>query len=320
MNIEACRFFAEKYDLKLHNTIICGEMNGYPVVVGVDPDRLLLNIGAVFKEEVGRRGMQEMLAAEEFRERYGISYARLTDQMIQADFPDDENIIAKMECVLLWVVSHLYVFIGVPNHCLEEMAVRPPLTEVDQQIYIPKKGEVLCSELVAKQKEMTPEEFREYEYQVLYNKKSMHPEKEGNYLLGALGAFLGAVVGAVPWAIAGTFGWFVGWLGYLIALAATKGYDLLKGRQGKGRPGIIIAASVVGAILGTLASEGIYVGRYILKGTLAGSLADIPAYVLYLFLYNGEYRRGLLVNLFLGLLFIFLGSRGVIREIRNGKR
>ena len=44
-----------------------------------------------------------------------------------------------------------------------------------------------------------------------------------NYLLGLLGALVGALVAAIPWAVVSSQGWFVAWLGYLIAILASKG-------------------------------------------------------------------------------------------------
>lgn len=52
----------------------------------------------------------------------------------------------------------------------------------------------------------------------------------GNAFLGILGALLGALVGAVPWFLASTFAsFFVGWLGFLVGVAACYGYRKLRG-------------------------------------------------------------------------------------------
>ena len=46
-----------------------------------------------------------------------------------------------------------------------------------------------------------------------------------NYLLGLLGALVGGLVAAIPWAVVSSQGWFMAWLGYLIAIGASKGND-----------------------------------------------------------------------------------------------
>ena len=58
------------------------------------------------------------------------------------------------------------------------------------------------------------------------------PEEEGNAALGIVGALLGAVAGTIPWFLVSTFAdFFVGWLGFLTAVASAWGYRTLHGRR-----------------------------------------------------------------------------------------
>lgn len=62
----------------------------------------------------------------------------------------------------------------------------------------------------------------------------LEPEEEnrGSVAGGIVGALLGASVGAIPWYFAGTYtGFFIGWLGFLVGVAACYGYKLLHGRR-----------------------------------------------------------------------------------------
>lgn len=76
-------------------------------------------------------------------------------------------------------------------------------------------------------------------------------EDEGTYGKGFAGAFLGAAVGAVVWAIVMGIGYLSGLFGLVIGFAAGKGYDYLKGKQGKGKIFIQLLASVVGILVGS---------------------------------------------------------------------
>lgn len=58
------------------------------------------------------------------------------------------------------------------------------------------------------------------------------PEAKGSAALGILGALLGAIVGTIPWFLASTFAdFFIGWLGFLTAVASAWGYRKLHGRK-----------------------------------------------------------------------------------------
>ena len=76
-------------------------------------------------------------------------------------------------------------------------------------------------------------------------------EDEGTYGKGFAGAFLGAAVGEVVWAIVMGIGYLSGLFGLVIGFAAGKGYDYLKGKQGKGKIFIQLLASVVGILVGS---------------------------------------------------------------------
>lgn len=137
----------------------------------------------------------------------------------------------------------------------------------------------------------------------------------GSYLTGALGAVLGAAVGAVVWALVLTLGYLAALVGLLIGWLADKGYDLLRGKQGKGKVAILIVAVVLGVVLGTFAADAIAIGKMILNNELFGyTMADIPKLIIRLLVTNEEYVRGTLGNMGLGLFFAGLGVFGLLRK------
>lgn len=57
-------------------------------------------------------------------------------------------------------------------------------------------------------------------------------EPRGSIAGGIVGALLGALVGVIPWFLASTYtSFFIGWLGFLVGVAACFGYKLLHGRR-----------------------------------------------------------------------------------------
>ena len=75
----------------------------------------------------------------------------------------------------------------------------------------------------------------------------------GSALTGILGALFGALVGAVPWFLTSTFAdFFVGWLGFLVGVAACWGYRLFKGRRSTR---FAMATVIVCSLLALFAAE-----------------------------------------------------------------
>lgn len=141
-------------------------------------------------------------------------------------------------------------------------------------------------------------------------------ERGKTYFAGLLGALLGALVGAIPWAIAYYFGWFVGWLGFLIGFCTVKGYELFKGKNGLPKVFIVIAAIIIGVILGQLMGDFLTLWMMINKGELDwATYADIP-YIYYLALtLDPDILGEILRSLALGLVFAVLGVWKMIKDM-----
>lgn len=78
-------------------------------------------------------------------------------------------------------------------------------------------------------------------------------EARGGTVSGIFGALLGALVGAVPWFLTSTFvRFFVGWLGFLVGIAACCGYRLFNGRRSTR---FAMVTVIVSSILALFAAE-----------------------------------------------------------------
>lgn len=137
----------------------------------------------------------------------------------------------------------------------------------------------------------------------------------GNYLTGTIGAFLGASIGSVLWAVVLYAGYVASIVGLAIGFLAEKGYNLLKGKQGKGKVFILILAIIFGVLLGNFASDAITLATMISNGEMgAFGYGDIPALILVLFLGEPEYLRATVANILVGLLFAGLGVFSLLRK------
>lgn len=137
----------------------------------------------------------------------------------------------------------------------------------------------------------------------------------GTYASGIIGAAIGALIGAVVWALVLHAGYVASIIGLLIAFLADKGYDLLKGRQGKGKVVTLIIAVVLGVALGTALSEFMGIASLIDEGYFIAEItyANIPE-LFFMFMEEAEYAGAVFGNFFQGLLFAALGVFFFIKQ------
>jgi uncharacterized membrane protein YeaQ/YmgE (transglycosylase-associated protein family) len=104
-------------------------------------------------------------------------------------------------------------------------------------------------------------------------------------------------------------------VGLLIGWLAEKGYNLLKGKQGKGKIVILVIVIILGVILGTFAADAIAVAQLISETEDAVvTYADIPAFILALLMTDAEYQSATISNILMGLLFAGLGVFALLRK------
>lgn len=140
-------------------------------------------------------------------------------------------------------------------------------------------------------------------------------EKNKGYILGILGALLGALIGTIPWIILYVYGNMIySILAFVVAIAALKGYELLKGKVDKKLPFIIAIVSVLAITIATLV---IIPNLLLVKEIGTTSLANFK--MLYS---DSEFTSALIGDYITSLLFTALGMAGVIssinKQVKNG--
>lgn len=139
-------------------------------------------------------------------------------------------------------------------------------------------------------------------------------ELKGSYFTGFIGALLGAIIGAIVWAFVLNMGYVASLVGLLIGFLALKGYDLLKGKQGKGKVAILIVVIILGVLLGTFAAETLTVITMINEGEIYLEIAQAPLLVLAVLIEDSEYASAVLGNAGMGLLFAALGVYSLLKK------
>lgn len=132
-------------------------------------------------------------------------------------------------------------------------------------------------------------------------------ERTGSYLRGFVGAILGAALGAVVWGIVLMVGYIASAVGLLIGWLAGKGYDLLKGKQGKGKVAILALAVICGVVLGTMFAALFAAIKTVLEiGSPYATISDVPEIMGVVFA-NSEFWAAAVKDILIGLLFAGLG-------------
>lgn len=122
---------------------------------------------------------------------------------------------------------------------------------------------------------------------------------------------VGALVAVIPWAVVSSQGWFVAWLGYLIAIVASKGYDLMKVKTNMKKLWCVLAAVVISVFAGQIMSDMIVIAT---DEELGHMFSDLFSYYANNF---GEYLSINIKNLALGYVFAALGSLSVFVNIKK---
>lgn len=141
-------------------------------------------------------------------------------------------------------------------------------------------------------------------------------EERGSRPRGVLGALIGALVGAIPWFLASSFtGWFIGWLGFLIAYAACFGYQKLGGyRSTRFAMGCVITVSVLALFLAEIGSFIYAVYADADCQALAAYYSVSPFVLALVFLQEPSVWGDLLPNLLIGM---GIGALGVFSARSN---
>lgn len=140
--------------------------------------------------------------------------------------------------------------------------------------------------------------------------------RSGNsYWMGLLGAVVGTLVGLIPWIVIARMGYFASIFGFLIGLCAKKGYEICRGKLGRGKLVILIVCAVVGIVFAEYIDIWLQVASE-LTGYGLG-FGQMTAFTTALILQESAVLTEFLVNAGLGLLFAMLGLYGVFAQTKE---
>lgn len=297
----ALKKLAKENNLTVDKGIAYGSLGGFAATLSEGSGWKRIVFSTQFPDPAGRTGIMDAVAARDIKKEFRVSELTVGSKMIVVTFLDNPGTMKRIQAFLDWFLPMLRSFGATGADICPECGGMITAGSWAMVNGIAHHFHTGCAAHV-----------RQHMQEQEENRKQ---EESGSYVLGLIGSLLGAALGAVVWAIVLSFGYIASLVGLLIGFLAEKGYNLCKGKQGKGKIAILILAIIFGVVLGTFLSESYGLFDLIQSGEIPGlEVSDIPATILFLLVNDGEYLGIVLKNIITGLLFAALGVFALLRQ------
>ncbi|MBQ8835305.1 MAG: hypothetical protein IJ001_10370 [Oscillospiraceae bacterium] len=277
-----------------------GSLRGFAVTLSEGSGYKQIVFTTKFTDPAGKGRLLDLINSTDLKKQYRVLNLNLAPNAVQVVFHDNPGTMKKIMAFLDWFIpllqEHSATGVNICTECGCEITA-------GQWVLINGIAYHLHDSCAQKAEREVDAE------------NTQRAEAGGSYLTGTIGALLGATLGAVVWGLVLYSGYVASIVGLVIGFLAEKGYDLLKGKQGKAKVLILILAIVFGVLLGTFAADAITLAEMMSSGELRGfELTDIPAFIFFMLLEEPEYRSVTLQNVGMGLLFAALGVFALLRN------
>ena len=154
------------------------------------------------------------------------------------------------------------------------------------------------------------------------NYNGIYEEPRGSVGMGILGAAIGALIGAVVWALVGMLGYIVSAVGLLTAFLASKGYDLLHGRQGRIKTVVLLVCVILAVLLGNAGSAAIQIHQVYEEEGLASFIneSDFFQRMIPALMEDSEFISSIVKDSALGIGLAILGCFGLVSQAGKKKQ
>jgi len=292
----ALKKFATENGLKVSNGVAYGSLRGYAVTLSEGAGYKQFVFSADFSDPAGKvRFMDQIATISEatWQKTYSVRNIAVQPKGIRVLFNDTVGTMKKVQVFLDW-------FIPILEQCGADRA--DICTHCGAQTSsgrwylingVARYMHEACAQSVNRQIEQTNEEKKD--------------AIAGSYITGAIGAVIGALVGSLAWAVLQMAGYFASIIGLAMGWLADKGYTLAKGRPGKGKVIVLIAAVLLGVAVGILGGTFLQ----ILQASDGSSLEETMSWFGSL-LMDIDFMQELFMDSLLGILLGVFGASAII--------
>lgn len=293
--------FATENGMKVAQGVAYGNLQGFAATMAEGPNIKVITFATSFADAEQERQFKQAVDAVDITKTYRVRNVGMNRRTIQVVFNDTIGTMKKIRAFVEWFIPMLKQYgASAWNVCpecgMEITAGRWAL--INGIAYYMHEA---CADKV----------FRA----IQEDNVKQNEERTGSYISGVVGALVGALIGSVLWALVLSAGYVASIVGFVIGWLAEKGYNLLKGKQGKGKVAILIIAVIIGVVVGNFGYDAYEIMQLINLGELPGfAVADIPGIIIQLLILDSEYLAATMGNVAIGLLFAGLGVFSLLRK------
>lgn len=234
----ALKKFALEKGMTVDHGAAYGEVDGYTVTLRDGLDVKTASFAVSLPDDESREQVLRTLTDPQRVRQYRLAAPVITPETISINFVDGSGMVDKIRSFLLWFPAVLDENRAVGNSACA--CCHQQLDEASSFVMADGIAMHLHPDCAAFLQAASP--------------KADAPKK--HLIRGILGAVLGVLIGMIPWAIITACDWsLVGWLGFVIAFLAKKGYELFGGKPSKAKFPILLISSVVGILLAQLIGQ-----------------------------------------------------------------
>lgn len=292
---------AQEYGMQVSNGVAYGSMEGFATTFSEGSGYKQIVITTTFGQAGGGDTLQAILNTRNISREFRVQKLNITPNSIHIVFLDNPGTMKKIRAFLAWFLPKLKdssaTGYQICTECGCEVTAGRWVLINNVAFYMHDS----CAQ--AAERNITEEE------------DAAKRADMGSYATGTLGALGGAAIGAVVWAIVLNLGYVASIVGLLIGWLAEKGYNLMRGKQGKAKVLILIIAIILGVLLGTFTADVMTLASMIGGGELPGFVyGDIVPLIFYMLAEDAEYAGATVSNILMGLLFAALGVFALLRK------
>jgi len=292
--------FAKENGMKVASGVAYGSLRGYAATLSEGSGFKQIVFATKFADPENVQQLQDLINQTNITREYRVQNLTFASNGIQVIFADGIGTMKKISAFVDWFIPLLGQYSASAADICPECG-----------------GQVVAGSwklvdgIACYMHESCAQKVRE---NVTIKNEIRKQEATGSYGMGLVGALGGSLIGSIVWAIVLNLGYVASLVGLVIGWLAEKGYNLLKGKQGKGKIAILIVAIIIGVLVGTIAADAFTLMDMINNKEINLEYGEILPMIFYMFSEDEAYSSAVVSNIFMGLLFAGLGVFALLRK------